>query len=210
MIIEYHGGKILLSEADQGRYFTHGYEDKITQYMEAHLKPGDTFLDVGANIGYHTLHAAKLVGPTGFVHAIEPHPSNAAQLLDNVALNDYCRVTVVVGALSDSNAQWTRLHEGKNNRHHSVFSDRTPRNGRSFMVMSCRGDQLFMMTRIHMAKIDTQGAELQVLGGLQATLIYNPGIHLILEAHPPQTLRSQIVAELERFDHQAFYKGDSL
>ena len=61
-ICDYHGGKILLSDADYQRYFTHGYEDKITQYMEANLKPGDTYLDVGANIGYHTLHAAKLVG----------------------------------------------------------------------------------------------------------------------------------------------------
>jgi len=206
----YHGGKIQLFEADHKRYFSHGYEDKITQYMEAHLKPGDTFLDVGANIGYHTLHAAKLVGETGQVFAIEPHPGNVCQLLDNVALNKYEWVRVYAGGLTNSYADVARLYEGKNNRHHSMFSSRTPPGCRSFMVMTCRGDKLFMQTRIHMAKIDTQGMELQVLGGLQACLIHNAGIHLIIEAHPPQTTHSQIVAELERFNHQAFYKGDAL
>jgi FkbM family methyltransferase len=49
------------------------------------LRPGDTVIDVGANVGFFSIQAAARVGPTGSVVAFEPHPETFAQLQRNVA-----------------------------------------------------------------------------------------------------------------------------
>src|SRR5262245_25225023 len=63
------------------------WEPAITQYVRTRLRAGDTFIDVGANIGYFTLLASRLVGPTGHVYAIEASPSIYQRLTRNVGLN---------------------------------------------------------------------------------------------------------------------------
>src|SRR5262245_36198270 len=60
------------------------YEPTETQLVRQVLKEGDVFIDVGANIGWFTVHAAKLVGEKGQVIAFEPEPSNLAMLERNV------------------------------------------------------------------------------------------------------------------------------
>jgi FkbM family methyltransferase len=51
------------------------------------IKPGDTVVDAGANIGTHTIAFANFVGPTGIVHAYEPQRRTFTMLAGNVALN---------------------------------------------------------------------------------------------------------------------------
>src|SRR3954465_2529443 len=51
------------------------------------LRPGDTFVDVGANIGYNALFAARIVGPAGRVVALEPAGDNFAVLQRNIQVN---------------------------------------------------------------------------------------------------------------------------
>ena len=50
------------------------YERFETDFVRRTLKPGQTFVDVGAHIGYYAALAAELVGPAGAVHAFEPCP----------------------------------------------------------------------------------------------------------------------------------------
>jgi FkbM family methyltransferase len=57
--------------------------------IEQVLKPGMTALDIGANIGYFTVMMARLVGSTGRVYAVEPHPGNFELLRTNVARNGF-------------------------------------------------------------------------------------------------------------------------
>ena len=57
------------------------------QLVRAFIKPGDTVIDAGANIGTHTVAFANMVGPTGRVHAYEPQRRNFQMLSGNVALN---------------------------------------------------------------------------------------------------------------------------
>jgi FkbM family methyltransferase len=68
------------------------YEPALTALLRAWLRPGDTCLDVGANIGYFTLLAAARVGPAGQVHSFEPHPRTFRDLRRNVALNRFAHV----------------------------------------------------------------------------------------------------------------------
>lgn len=52
------------------------------------VRPGEVFVDVGANIGHYSVFAARHVSPSGFVYAFEPHVGNFFSLLQNVKLND--------------------------------------------------------------------------------------------------------------------------
>lgn len=74
-------------------YFFGIWEPSITAYLTRALAPGDIFIDVGANVGYDTLLASHLVGPTGTVHAIEASPHVYGLLIENLALNECTNVT---------------------------------------------------------------------------------------------------------------------
>lgn len=64
-------------------------EPEVQQALSDHLRPGMTFYDLGANIGFFSLMAARLVGPEGHVFSFEPDPSMAARLRENLAHNDF-------------------------------------------------------------------------------------------------------------------------
>ncbi len=74
-------------------YFFGVWEPAITAYVTQALAPGDTVIDIGANVGYDTLLASHLVGPGGHVHAIEASPHVFRLLAENLALNDAGNVT---------------------------------------------------------------------------------------------------------------------
>jgi len=75
------------------------------------LAPGDAFVDVGANIGYFSLLASKLVGESGLVVAIEPSPTIFAVLESNLARNRAHNVRAVCVAASASTGM-LRLFRG--------------------------------------------------------------------------------------------------
>ena len=64
------------------------WEPDLAAFMRRRLRPGDTFIDVGANIGYLSALGSRLVGPHGVVVAIEPAPFASAALQETVAMND--------------------------------------------------------------------------------------------------------------------------
>ena len=64
-------------------------------------QPGDRCVDVGANVGVHTVRLARLVGPDGEVIAIEPDPDVVRRTQRNVALNGLANVRVISAAASD-------------------------------------------------------------------------------------------------------------
>ena len=69
------------------------YEEALIRTMARLLRPGMVMLDVGANIGLHTLVAAHRVGPLGHVLALEPQRRVHEQLEANIALNGLRNVT---------------------------------------------------------------------------------------------------------------------
>lgn len=60
----------------------------LQQALSGCLQSGDVFYDVGANVGFFSVIAAKLVGPTGKVYSFEPVPLNVASILKNAHLNE--------------------------------------------------------------------------------------------------------------------------
>jgi FkbM family methyltransferase len=101
----YFGAKLLCDNVDviQRTITRYGvWEPDVSRVIERSLKPGDTFVDIGANIGYDALLGAYCVGLTGRVVAIEPNPKTFTQLVANLKANLLgCVVRSVPVAVSD-------------------------------------------------------------------------------------------------------------
>src|SRR5207249_9093702 len=83
-------------------FLTGHYEPDYGSYLCSQLTSGDVFLDVGANIGVHSIAAARKVAPLGFVFAFEPAP-DAAELLEEAAASAHVAVRVERIALGAAN-----------------------------------------------------------------------------------------------------------
>jgi precorrin-6B methylase 2 len=71
------------------------WEPQVTAAFQALLSPGDVCVDVGANIGYFSLLAARLVGSRGHVYAVEPSSTSYDRLTKNLELNNATNVTAL-------------------------------------------------------------------------------------------------------------------
>jgi FkbM family methyltransferase len=79
-----------------GQHYLHGdVEPAIQKILAERLKPGMVFYDLGANIGFFSLLAARLVGAAGQVFSFEPDPEIAGRLRRNIARNGFINATVV-------------------------------------------------------------------------------------------------------------------
>jgi FkbM family methyltransferase len=93
--------ELVPSEMTNQAMFLYGtFEISETRLVQALLRPGMTFVDVGANIGYYTLMAARLVGSAGVVHAFEPHAPMRHKLEENVGRNGFENVVLHPEALA--------------------------------------------------------------------------------------------------------------
>jgi FkbM family methyltransferase len=75
------------------------YEPELRALMREYLRPGTVAVDVGANVGWHTLLMARLVRPGGRVLAVEANPSVRERLAEHLQANDLSNVTIVPSAL---------------------------------------------------------------------------------------------------------------
>lgn len=138
------------------------YEQEVLDRIAA-LFSGGAFVDVGANVGNHSLYAAMFLGAQRVI-AFEPVPSTAMVLEVNVAVNRLGRVieTHQLGlASADGTARFTtpvgnlgatRLHPGGGD------------------IRLARGDDLLAGEGVDFIKIDVEGMEIDVLEGLRETI----------------------------------------
>jgi FkbM family methyltransferase len=125
-----------------------------------YLRPGDTVVDVGANIGALAITAALAVGKSGKVYAIEAHPRIHRYLIDNLKLNGLDNVAAMQCALGDEVGQAT-LSDIR-----SDDQNRVSPSGQGLVVPLSRLDDLPIgEERIDLLKIDVEGFELAVLRG---------------------------------------------
>ena len=137
----------------------------VQQAVAAALFDGAVFFDVGANVGFYTLLAARAVGPTGRVVAFEPHPQNVQALERNVQLNGLENVLIVPKAASRA-AGHASLE---------VRNRATARLGtqHGLEVETVALDDIVSAhpeLRPDVVKIDVEGHELDVLAGFRRTL----------------------------------------
>jgi len=170
------------------------YEPAKHALIRRHLRPGMTFIDVGANKGDFTLLAARLAGNSGTVISIEPAPENHSVLQRSIELNDYTNIRVLQVALSDRDGT-ANLQIGSTSGSHTLSPEF---NGLRTVAVPTRtldgvvAEQ--QLGSVDMIKIDVQGLELAVLRGASQTLRANPGIILLLDL-PKQSEKRRAIGE---------------
>jgi FkbM family methyltransferase len=157
------------SQTGRIAYATGVYEPAVATLIRRRLRPGDTFIDVGANIGYFVLVAARTVGPGGTVLAFEPQPEVRRALADNLRLNEISNVVVRPEALGPSHGDVTFFAGPGHDT--GLGSLRPLDQGIQICVRQIPFDEIAAgVERISMIKIDVEGGETGVLQGMTRTL----------------------------------------
>lgn len=154
-------------------YFLGRYYDLPTQLLlQAVLKPGDRFCDIGANVGMISLLAARLVGPTGRVDSFEPNPTCAAKIRALREQNRLEHVFVHGVGLSDRSETLTLTVPLVNSGEGSFApSQYDPSEVTVVTVDVVRADDPIGLERPPaLIKIDVEGFECRVVDGLTRTL----------------------------------------
>jgi FkbM family methyltransferase len=169
----------------------HRYEPALVDYLIAHLRPGDVCIDVGANIGFLSVVAAKLVAPGGRVVAFEPHPDARAALGRLLERNGVTAIvdversapTNVVGSgplyLTDDNILST-LDPGQSPLRADFVFDRSVDVELTTLDAWLAG-RPEIAPRISLIKIDVEGVEDRVLAGMESLLGRAPRARVICE-----------------------------
>jgi len=167
------------------------YERAKVSRVQASLRAGDVFYDVGAHAGIYSLAAARAVGDTGTIVAIEPNPINAAHFVRHMELNRVKSVRLLSVAASDTVGSAT-FGRGPNS-----YEGRLQPQGQ-LAVETIRLDDIQPAATV--IKIDVEGHEANVLRGAEHILDRNRP-KVFVATHDPQS-RAQCVQILEAHDYQ--------
>jgi penicillin amidase len=160
------------------------WEPRITQLISTLLAPGDIFIDVGANIGYYSLLASKIVGASGVVIAVEAAPDMFQMLAGNIELNGIGNIRAINVAASDRAGRQPIYKLSDINRGAATT---LPDRGGSILaeVEARRFDDILEdvdLGRVKLIKIDIEGAEAPVLRVILTMLDrLPPNLRLIVE-----------------------------
>jgi FkbM family methyltransferase len=187
-------------------YWVGHYELPAQDALRRELRPGDTFFDIGANAGFFTLLAARLVGPRGRCIAFDPSPENGASISEQIAVNSLTHCSLAREAIADC--------DGTAN-----FSFPTPGSTVGHLGKAKNGEQNIRVKvatidsacarfgRPNFIKMDIEGAEASALRGASNTLRdVRPG--WLIELHGPQC--EQQVKALLQEAHYDFFDLDGV
>lgn len=161
-------------------------ETEQTTEMLGTLSAGKTFFDIGANVGYYTILASRLVGPSGKVVSFEPLIRNLSYLHRHVEMNQATNVRILPFAVSSDNTI-VSFSAGQN----SAMGYLDPSGAGDILVPTVTLDDIVKELRVlpNVMKIDVEGAEMEVFRGADRVLTEaRPAI--FLSTHSPE-LREQ-------------------
>jgi FkbM family methyltransferase len=144
------------------------YEPEVSATVRSLLRPGATFVDAGANIGWFSLLAAGLVGPGGRVVAVEPNPLNCDLARRSAEASGFANIEVFTVALSDRTRTVALETDGSNGRVVPIDGPPPQPVRASFVVAAHPLDLLLNeagVQHVDVVKLDVEGAEPLVLAG---------------------------------------------
>lgn len=192
------------------------YERDELAFVEKWLRPGDTFVDVGANIGLFTIAASRCVGPAGAVHAIEPSPIAAERLRKHLAINRVHNTTVHEVALLDADGE-AEITIGVESGHSSLVHQ--PSGSDRLVIKTLAAPEFFRDLGVspRLVKVDVEGSEPKLLPTLTLLLDQAPGCAVLVELDPALlamagTSREAALADAHRAGLRSFdvRRGGSL
>ena len=162
------------------------YEFSINKFLRKYLNPGDIYIDIGANIGFHLLNASFLVGNRGKCFAFEANPKVYEILKAHVVLNRIANVNLYNCALydEDTNLQlkWASNEGGGGNFRPDVVT-----NEESLAdVKAHKFDGLIdiAIDNRGICKIDTEGSEVKIIRGMKEFIKIHKKIIYVIEITP--------------------------
>jgi FkbM family methyltransferase len=187
------------------------WEPRMTQWLSRRLGPGDTFVDVGANIGYFSVLASQLVGPTGKVVAIEASSAFQQRVAQNARLNDCTNIRQVHTAVSDKHQTLTFiLASSANMGANSIVPYDGPAEStfdiEAFPLPEVLGDAEIAGARV--VKVDVEGAEGSVVRGMAPLLDQlRPDAEVTVEVTPERMaqLGDSVEELLETMQSRGFH-----
>ncbi|MDD5704162.1 MAG: FkbM family methyltransferase [Dehalococcoidales bacterium] len=189
LIMSVYGNKLIIRtsylDGVSNEVLYHGtYEKYETKLFEQYINEGMTIIDIGANVGYYALLAARLVGSKGKIYAFEPESENYNLLLRNIKLNGYGNVVAIKKAVSNHTGK-TDLFLNKETGAHCFLPEREGIVGKT-TVETISLDEYFKDRRypIDIIKIDVEGSELAVIMGMQNVIKDNDNLKIFSEFWP--------------------------
>ncbi len=188
-------------------------EHRVERVLLDRLSPGDVVYDLGANIGWYSLLAARAVGPTGAVFAFEPELENAFHAQRNARANGFEHMTVVPAAVTDVDG-WLEFQlrgsfEGRlgkiDTQSQKKVMDRPDSHFKGTQLVPALALDSWIAATGQppptLVKIDVEGAEVGVLRGMRETLA-SARPALIVELH---ATREDVADELDAagYEHSA-------
>ncbi len=150
------------------------------ELLKKHIKPGDTVLDIGANIGFYATILSDIIGENGKIHCFEPDITNFAHLkkttasYKNIILNNKA-----VGPISGI----IKIYTSKNlNVDHRTY--KPEEYDKEIAIEAVSIDGHLKDAKIDFIKMDIQGFEMEAMKGMKETLKNNPNVKMISEFWP--------------------------
>lgn len=162
------------------RYGAH--EPTSTYIFNKLLKKGMVVLDIGANIGYFTLIASKLVGDKGKIYAFEPAPNNLKYLRKNIQINKVKNVEIVNKCVSNEDKIILLYLNKEDHSSHSIINIKQQK---SIDVSAITLNKMFKKDSfvINFIKMDIEGAEMNALIGMNEIIEKNKVTYILTEVN---------------------------
>ncbi|HTE27189.1 FkbM family methyltransferase [Flavitalea sp.] len=165
----------------QQLYFLGKYEEKELKFLESSLRPGDVFVDIGANIGLFSLVASGLVKEAGKIYAFEPFSSNYTRLASHISQNGITNIVAEKLAISSGESSIS-LSDSSDGLNTGMISEFGSGGEISETVSATTLDSyksLHINQPIRFVKMDIEGGEYNALRGMQEILTNDRPLLLI-------------------------------
>ncbi|MFK7995691.1 MAG: FkbM family methyltransferase [Granulosicoccus sp.] len=162
-------------------------ESELLEHMRPAMQPGDVLYDVGANIGLISILMAKHEsGASAQIMCFEPEPRNFSQLANNISLNQLnerlsCH-QIALGAAEGEIALHVRGTAGEGR--HSIATDKGATDSIQVKLTTMSQFAKVCGKPPTVVKIDVEGAEGQVLAGMEQLMEAHPPRDIFMEIHP--------------------------
>lgn len=194
------------------------FEQEEINFVARFLKKGDYFIDVGTNIGFFSLLAAKKIGPEGKVYSFEPTLKTYNRLLDNITLNRFTNITTIKKAISDKCGQF-ELNTSKEgyDAWNSFVKPHVGANYKTELVETTTLDNFFethnIFEKVKLIKIDVEGWEKHVLVGGAKYFSKNDAPAIMIEFEEENTKNAgyscnNLYQTLEKFGYKIYKVTD--
>ena len=161
-------------------YYTGTYEKGTLHIMKQFLKEGDTFVDVGANIGLMSVYASRIVKQSGKVYAFEPHPETREILMENIRINQAYNIHVLPFAVGSQKSK-SKLYDSLDHNRGGASIAEIDSSAHGYDVNIVTLSEQLDKQDIRLIKIDVEGYELEALKGADQIISRENPPALIIE-----------------------------